>query len=62
MVRANGASDAGEGEVDMFVREGGLVSAGFDGLAAGFDLRFDVGAEFVETGTNGALEVGCERV
>jgi hypothetical protein len=47
--------DAGEREVDVFSREGRLVGARFDGEAARFYLRFDVGAEFVEAGPYGAL-------
>ncbi len=55
VMRADGACDAGEREVDVFACEGRLVGAGFDGLAAGFDLAFDVSAEFVEAGAYGAL-------
>ena len=37
------------------MRKGGLVGAGFDGESTRFDLRFDVGAKFVKTCTDGAL-------
>ena len=55
MMGADGTLDAGEREIDVFVREGGLVGAGFDGESAGFDLRFDMGAEFVKAGADGAF-------
>ena len=44
MVRADGADDPGEREVDAFAGEGGFVRARFDRAAARFDFRFDVGA------------------
>ena len=55
VVRADGALDAGERKVDVFEGEGGLVGAGFDGLAAGFDLGLDMSAEFVEAGADGTF-------
>jgi hypothetical protein len=58
MMRANGAGDAGEREVEVFTGEGRLVGAGFDYLAARFDLRFDLGAKFIEAGAYGAVLVG----
>src|SRR5208282_5876745 len=44
---ADGAVDAGERKVDAFASEGRLFGAGFDGRAARFNLRFDVGFELV---------------
>src|SRR5580692_4638849 len=58
VMRAGGTFDAREREVDVVVREGGLVGAGFNGLAAGFDLGFHVGAKFVEAGAGRAFEIG----
>ncbi len=47
MMRADGAVDAGEGEVDAFTRECGFLGAGFNGETALFDLGLDMRAEFV---------------
>ena len=58
MMRADGKTDAGEREVEVLTGEGRLVGTGFDGLAARFDLRFDVGAKCIEPGAYRAFQVG----
>src|SRR5260370_42345270 len=62
MVRAEWTDDSRQGEVDALASACGFVGAGFDGFAALFDFRFDVGAELIELLADDALEVLARRV
>src|SRR5262245_45816126 len=57
VMRANGADDSRERKIYPLSRKSGLFCAGFDGEAAGFNLRFDVRAQFIERSADSAFEM-----
>src|SRR5258708_38530373 len=56
VMRANGADDSGEGEVDALASAGGFAGAGFDGFVALVDFGVYVGAELIQLLADDALE------
>src|ERR1700730_4286371 len=62
MVRADGTNNSWKGEVNTLAGTGRLVGAGFDGFAALFDFRFDVGAKLIQLLADDALEFLSSRL